>query len=64
MSFITYLSREVKKHDSVWVIKDGLIRTTHIPSMDTNDILNVMQIIGWAKRSQFNKSGEKVTLGL
>jgi len=26
-------------------------------------MLEVMQIIGWAKRSQFEKNGEEVTLG-
>jgi len=30
--------------------------------MEENDILEVMQIIGWSMRSQFDKSGEEVTL--
>ena len=64
MNFITYLwSHIVKKNDSIWVIWDGLMKTTHILPMEDNDMLEVMQIIGWDKRFQFDKSGEEVTLG-
>ena len=39
------------------------MKTTHILPMQGNYMLEVMKIIGWAKTSQFDKSGEEVTLG-
>jgi len=38
------------------------MNTTHILPMEKNYMLEIMQIIVWAKRSQFDKSGEKVAL--
>ena len=48
---------------TLWVIWDGLMKTTHVLPMEENYMLEVMQIIGWAKRYEFDKSGEDVTLG-
>jgi len=36
---------------------------THILPMERNDMIGIMKIIGWPKRSQFHKSGEETTLG-
>jgi len=48
---------------TLWVIGDGLMKTTHVLPMEGNYMLEVMQIIGWVKKSQFDKIGEEVTLG-
>jgi len=40
------------------------MKTMRVLPMERNDMVEVMQIIGWAKRSQFEKSGEKVALGI